>query len=78
MSAVADDGGRVLVTKDADFVNSHVLSGRPALLLLISTGNIETVVLEQLVLANLTEIVTAFSVASFVELTRTNLVVHGR
>ncbi|MFO0916216.1 MAG: DUF5615 family PIN-like protein [Pirellulales bacterium] len=37
---VADREDRVLVTKDADFVDSHVLRGRPAKLLLISTGNI--------------------------------------
>jgi predicted nuclease of predicted toxin-antitoxin system len=29
---------RILVTKDSDFVDSHLLSGRPAKLLLISTG----------------------------------------
>ena len=37
---VADREQRVVVTKDADFVDSHLLQGRPAKLLLISTGNI--------------------------------------
>ena len=27
-------------TKDADFVNSHVLPGRPPRLLLVATGNV--------------------------------------
>ena len=31
---------RVVVSKDADFVDSHLLRGRPAKLLLLSTGNI--------------------------------------
>ena len=31
---------RIVVTKDADFVNTHLLHGRPTRLLVISTGNI--------------------------------------
>jgi hypothetical protein len=34
----AEQERRIVVTKDADFVNSHLLSGRPAKLLLVSTG----------------------------------------
>ena len=37
---LADREKRAVVTKDADFVDSHVLRGQPAKLLLISTGNI--------------------------------------
>src|SRR5690348_11257595 len=37
---VADREQRVVVSKDADFVDGHLLRGRPAKLLLISTGNI--------------------------------------
>jgi predicted nuclease of predicted toxin-antitoxin system len=37
---VPDREQRVVVTKDADFVDSHVLQGHPAKLLLVSTGNI--------------------------------------
>ena len=40
---------RVEVTKDADFVNSHLLSARPAKLLLVSTGDISNRELQQLV-----------------------------
>ena len=36
----ADPNGRVVVTKDADFVSSYLLSGRPGRLLLVSVGNI--------------------------------------
>jgi predicted nuclease of predicted toxin-antitoxin system len=38
--AFANQNGAVVVTKDSDFVDSHLLLGRPAKLLLISTGNI--------------------------------------
>lgn len=30
---------RIVVTKDADFVSSHLLTGRPPGLLLVATGN---------------------------------------
>lgn len=38
--ARADADGRVVVTKDADFVNSFHLKRQPGKLLLVSTGNI--------------------------------------
>ena len=37
---IADEEGRIVVTKDDDFVRSHLLQGAPKSLLLISTGNI--------------------------------------
>ena len=39
---IADRQQRVVVTKDADFVDSHLVRGRPAKLLLISTGTSAT------------------------------------
>lgn len=68
---------RVVVTKDADFVNSFLISGRPDKLLLISTGNITNPELERLLIPNLPAIVTALESADFVELTRVSLIVHG-
>jgi predicted nuclease of predicted toxin-antitoxin system len=68
--------GRVVVTKDADFVDSFVLSRRPEKLLLISTGNVSNRDLAAILLPNLPEIVAAFETASFVEVDQTSLVVH--
>lgn len=36
----AEREDRVVITKNADFVNEHLLHGRPWKLLLIATGNI--------------------------------------
>jgi predicted nuclease of predicted toxin-antitoxin system len=36
----AESDQRVLISKDADFVDSHLLTGHPEKLLLISTGNL--------------------------------------
>jgi predicted nuclease of predicted toxin-antitoxin system len=67
---------RVVVTKDADFVNSFLLTGQPYKLLLISTGNIANTELETLLLPQLTAVAAAFETYSFVELNWTALVIH--
>jgi len=72
----ADLDGRVVVTKDADFVSSYVLSRRPGRLLLVSVGNITNDDLERRVFAELPGIVLALSDSAFVELTTAGLVVH--
>jgi predicted nuclease of predicted toxin-antitoxin system len=68
---------RIVVTKDADFVDSHVLSGRPPKLLLISTGNISNQDLEELVKPLLPRVVAEFAANSFIELGRSGIVVRG-
>jgi predicted nuclease of predicted toxin-antitoxin system len=73
----ADREQRVVVTKDADFANSHLLHARPAKLLLISTGNISNRDLEQLVVPLIPDIVREFQAHSFVELGRAGIIVRG-
>jgi predicted nuclease of predicted toxin-antitoxin system len=58
---------RVVITKDADFVDSFLLANKPYKLLLISTGNSP----------NSTAITSALSTCHFVEITRTQLIEHG-
>src|SRR5947207_7679546 len=74
---VADRDQRVVVTKDADFVDSHLLHGRPAKLLLISTGNISNRDLEALLVPPIPEAVREFGSHSFLELGRAGIVVRG-
>ena len=66
---------RVVVTKDSDFVQSFVLTGEPALLL-ISTGNIANTDLETLLRQQLATIAEAFGNHRFVELRRDALLLH--
>lgn len=75
--ALADAEDRVLVTKDADFVNAHVLRGRPARLLLISTGNISNRDLELLVRPLIPRVMQEFLQHSFLELGRGGVFVRG-
>jgi len=74
---VADLEQRVVVTKDADFVDSHLLRGRPAKLLLISTGNIGNRNLEALVAPLLRDIVREFQTHSFLELGEAGMAIRG-
>ena len=68
---------RIVVTKDADFVNSFVLHSRPWKLLLVSTGNINNVELGALLQANLEKIESIFEAGGeFVELSRSSLIIH--
>lgn len=67
---------RILITKDEDFVNSFMIQGRPYKLLLVSTGNITNIDLEELFLKNITDIVKAFSQYDFIEIDRENVTYH--
>lgn len=66
---------RVVVTKDADFVQSLVLRGEPYKLLLVSTGNISNRELEALFLGQL-ERLCEVEVHRYLELGREEIVVH--
>jgi predicted nuclease of predicted toxin-antitoxin system len=77
VNEVADRERRVVVTKDADFVDSHLLQGRPAKLLLISTGNISNRALETLMVPLIPDLVREFGPHSFLELGQTGIVIRG-
>jgi predicted nuclease of predicted toxin-antitoxin system len=66
----------VVITKDADFVNSFHLHRRPHKLLLISTGNIRNSELEALIMSNLESIVGNFDEFSFIEINRAAVIFH--
>jgi len=75
--AVADQDGRIVVTKDDDFVQTFLIQGKPQRLLLISTGNISNNDLLALISKNIEAIARAFESAAYVEIGRESLVVHG-
>jgi predicted nuclease of predicted toxin-antitoxin system len=66
---IAEREKRVVVTKDADFVDSHLLYQRPAKLLLISTGNIGNADLDALLTRHIHDIINAFAENDFIEVT---------
>ena|SRR5437764_1275135 len=68
--------GYVVITKDADFVNSFHLQRRPHKLLLVSTGNIGNSELESLLLSKLDSIADGFDHFDFIEINRTAIIFH--
>ncbi len=72
----ADREQRAVVTKHADFVDSHILQTRPARLLLISTGNISNRELEALMVPLIPAIIQEFQAHSFLELGRGGILVR--
>lgn len=73
----ADQEGRVLVTKDDDFVQHRLVRSRPRLLWLVAAGNIDNRALETLVRGALPQIERAFETDGFVELGRDRLTVRA-
>ena len=76
ISSLEDEAERVVVTKDRDFRDSHLLSGTPRRLLIVSTGNISNNDLMELVHAHLDQIITALHDARYVELANDRLLIH--
>lgn len=74
--SIAEKDQRVVVTKDDDFVQSHLIAGRPGKLLLVATGNIGNTELEALLRNNLARIEQALQSGSFVEIDRLKLTAH--
>lgn len=74
---IADEQDRVVVSKDRDFRDSHLLRGSPRRLLLVSTGNVTNNDLLALLAEHLNEVVAALERTSLVELGLRDLFVHG-
>ena len=67
---------RVVITKDADFVNSFLIFGQPYKLLLISTGNITNAELLMLLTTYLPQITDELENHSYLELSRAAVLVR--
>ena len=76
LNDISLQGKWIVVTKDADFVYSFLLYGKPHKLLPVSTGNISNGELVRMIEQNREGIKEAFSLGSYVELSRTSLVVR--
>lgn len=75
--ALAKADGRIVISKDKDFQDSHILQKQPAQLLLLTTGNIVNRDLLALFEANWDEIEDKFQLCDLLELTNTQLIAHG-
>ena len=67
---------RVVITKDADFVDSFLTIQKPSKLLLVSTGNIRNSELEEIFKNNLSTLVNLLQNNDYVEINREEIIVH--
>ncbi|NOU43165.1 MAG: hypothetical protein HOO87_06285 [Methyloglobulus sp.] len=77
MNRISEIEQRVVITKDADFVNSFLVSKQPYKLLLVSTGNIANKELKDIFTKNVPQIISALTIFDFLEITRTALIEHA-
>ena len=77
ISKIADLEDMIVVSKDSDFVISHLLHNKPGKILIVSTGNIPNPELLDLFRKNLDIIKQSFQDGCYVELSRSYLFVHG-
>jgi predicted nuclease of predicted toxin-antitoxin system len=70
INAIADSEGRIVITKDGDFVASHLIAAKPKQLLFVSTGNISNSELLKNFEIHLDKICNFFETHSFIEITK--------
>jgi predicted nuclease of predicted toxin-antitoxin system len=78
ISAFANLEARIVVTKDADFQESHLLGGTPKQLLRVATGNVRNAELIALFTRLLPGLEAAFSEADRIDLSTAGLTLHAR
>ena len=66
----------IVITKDLDFYDSHLLRNSPWKLLLITTGNIKNHRLLNLFRRNFQEIVNQFEYCNLIEMSNEELIAH--
>jgi predicted nuclease of predicted toxin-antitoxin system len=73
---VSENQNRIVISKDADFVDSFYIKGIPKKLLLISTGNIKNSELFSLFSKNIEKIVSLFDTNDLVEMDNNDIIAH--
>lgn len=77
INAISIQEQRIVITKDADFVQSFLLQGQPDKLLLVSTGNIKNAELEALFQTHLAQLIELFQSHRYIELGRNSIIIHN-
>ncbi len=73
----ADADRRTVVSKDSDFVDSHILHGRPAKLLLIFAGNLTNVQLAAHFIPLIPALASQLEANNFIELGWLGVIIRG-
>jgi predicted nuclease of predicted toxin-antitoxin system len=68
--------GRIVITKDRDFLDSYLLNRKPAKLILVKTGNLSNKDLLNLFRLHLAAMIQFLEFSSFIELNPTEIICH--
>lgn len=77
ISNLAARSSAAVITKDRDFLDSHLLAGSPSRLLMVTTGNLPNRELLTLFENHISLIVGAFDQADWVEINAGGLIIHS-
>ncbi len=75
---VSTEQNRIIITKDSDFLDSHLIKGIPSKLLLVTTGNILNIALIQLFDNNFGIVVELFDSYDLIELNNEQIIGHEK
>jgi predicted nuclease of predicted toxin-antitoxin system len=75
---VSIDQNRIIVTKDSDFLDSHLIHGIPSKLLFVTTGNITNKDLLMLIEKYFERILQLFDIYDLIEINNEAIVVHEK
>ncbi len=75
---VAIDQNRILITKDSDFLDSHLIQGIPSKLLLVTTGNIINKELINLFDKYFETVIRLFDTYDLIELDKEQIIGHEK
>ena len=67
---------RIVISKDADFLETFLLKKVPPRLLMVKTGNIPNIILLQIFELHLAYIIDALASTSLMEITKTEIIIH--
>lgn len=76
ISQLADQEARIVISKDTDFLDDHLLNNRPKMLLIIKTGNIRNSELIDLFDNCIEQLENLFQHHALVELSQTAIIAH--
>ncbi len=74
INSLSDSENRVVVTKDGDFIASHLVLNKPQMLLYVRTGNISNPALLLIFETHLGRICSLFETNSFIEISSDEII----
>lgn len=77
IAKLANKEERVVITKDADFLESFIVKSEPEKLIIVKTGNINNRHLVKLFEDNLGFLLEMISKSNLIEINRTEIIVHS-